>query len=307
MNKWKVQSALVLVNIIYGANYSIAKTVMPHDIKPYGFIFVRVFFAGILFWLFNRVMSNKEKVAKKDLPRLALCALLGVAGNQLMFFQGLSLTSPINASLIMTTIPVIVLTASAFLLKEKIGWKKITGACMGLTGAALLILGKEDISLENSHFAGDLLIFGNATSFAFYLVLVKPLMGKYSPKTVVQWIFMIGLLMVAPFGWEQFQDVQWSTLPSGAWMAIIYVVLFTTFLAYLLNVWALQYVNSSVVGVFIYLQPVFASIIALSLGQDTLDAQKIAYSLLIFSGVYLVTQTAKPRPKAKAAIEKSYS
>jgi drug/metabolite transporter (DMT)-like permease len=299
MNKWKVHSALLLVNLIYGANYSIAKAVMPHFIKPYGFIFVRVFFASILFLLLNQVISNKEKIAKADLPRLILCALLGVAANQLMFFQGLNLTSPINASVIMTTIPLIVLIASAFLLKERLSWMKISGACMGLTGASLLILSKPDISLENSHFAGDLLIFGNATSFAFYLVLVKPLMRKYKSKTVIQWIFLIGLLIVSPFGWEQFQEVQWHSLPSGAWLAIIFVVFFTTFLAYLLNIWALQYVNSSVVGIFIYLQPVFASIIALSAGQDSLSFQKIAYSLLIFSGVYLVTKSAKPKQPAK--------
>ena len=295
MEKWKVQGALVIVNLIYGANYAIAKTVMPQYIRPFGFIFTRVLFATLLFWLFNALISNHEKVDRKDFPRLALCGLLGVAANQLLFFSGLNLTSPINASLIMTTVPVIVLLASALILGEAVGWKKVLGVSMGLSGAALLVLNKKELSLENSSLAGDLMVLLNGTSYSLYLVLVKPLMQKYNSHTVVKWAFLIGLLLITPFGWQQFTEVQWQELPTDAWLAILYVILGTTFLAYLLNAWALRFVNSSVVGIFVYLQPIFASVIAVSIGQDSLGWQKTAYSLLIFAGVYLVTRPAKKK------------
>lgn len=300
MEKWKVQGSLVFVNLIYGANFVIAKMVMPHYIQPFGFIFVRVLFATLLFWLFNALISNDEKVEKKDFPRLALCALLGVATNQLLFFKGLNLTSPINASLIMTSVPVVVLLASALILGEKIGWKKVLGVCLGLSGAALLILNKKELSFENSSLTGDLLIFINATSYSLYLVLVKPLMEKYNSHTIIKWVFLIGFFMVAPFGWQEFTAVSWDALPTDAWLAILYVVIGTSFLAYLLNAWALRYVNSSVVGIFVYLQPVFASIISISMGEGALSLKKVAYSLLIFAGVYLVTRPqGKKKPKAE--------
>lgn len=300
MNKWKVHSALTFANLIYGANYSIAKAVMPHYVTPLGFIFTRVFFGSILFWTFNASIKNGEKVERKDIPRLALCGLLGVAANQLLFFEGLNLTSPINASLIQTIIPVMLLPIGALMLNEKVTGQKVLGVVLGLSGTALLILNKEELSLENSHFTGDLLIVLNATSYAFYLVLVKPLMAKYSAPTIIKWVFFFGMLLIVPFGWNSFFEVNWQELPATAWMAIVYVVLFTTFFAYLLNTWALKHVNSSVVGIYTYMQPVFASLIAMSLGQDVPTLEKGFYSLLIFTGVYLVSRKKSAQPKQKA-------
>lgn len=298
MEKWKVQGTLVIVNLIYGANYAIAKAVMPHYISPFGFIFVRVFFATLLFWAFNALVSGHEKIDLKDFPRLALCGLLGVAANQLLFFSGLNLTSPINASLIMTTVPVIVLLASALILGERIGWKKVVGISLGLSGAILLVLNKKELSLENSSLTGDLMVLLNGTSYSLYLVLVKPLMQKYNSQTVVKWAFLVGLIIITPFGWQEAGEVNWGSLPTEAWLAILYVVLGTTFLAYLLNAWTLRYANPSVVGIFIYLQPLFASIVAVSMGQDSLSWEKAGYSLLIFAGVYLVTRPAGKKKKA---------
>lgn len=305
MMRWKVHSALIFSNLIYGVNYGVAKAVMPHYIAPLGFIFTRVFFGSILFWAFNATVKNKEKIAPKDFPRLVLCGLLGVAANQLLFFEGLNLTSPINASLIQTIIPVILLPIGALMLQEKITLRKILGVLMGLTGAALLILNKQELSLENSGLTGDLLIILNATCYAFYLVLVKPLMAQYSAPTVIKWVFFFGMLVIVPFGWNSFFEISWLELPATAWMAIIYVVLFTTFFAYLFNTWALKHVNSSVVGIYAYMQPVFASLIAMSLGQDVPTIETGLYSLLIFVGVYLVSIKKKPQQAARTEAKKA--
>ncbi len=295
MKKWKVHSALLLANLIYGANYGIAKAVMPQYIEPFGFIFSRVFFGTILFWLFNLSIRNKEKVSRKDMPLLALCGLLGVAANQLLFFSGLNLTTPINASVIQTLVPVMVLLIAAVLINEKITWRKTLGVILGLTGAGLLITNKEELSFRNEAFTGDMLIILNSASYAAYLVLAKPLMAKYKAQTVIKWVFFFAMLVVVPFTFREFMEVDWAHIPAEAWLAIIYVVVFTTFIAYLLNTWALHHVNSSVVGIYAYLQPLFASIMAISLGQDNFTLEKGLYSLFIFAGVYLVSRGGRTK------------
>ena len=275
--------------MIYGANYSIAKEVMPHYIQAYGFTLLRIGAATLLFWLYHSWKGAEPINYKRDLPRLLLCALLGVAINQLAFLKGLSLTSPINAALIMTITPVLVLIASAVLLKEHVTLKKGIGIALGLTGAILLVLQRGDGHAAGG-LLGDLLILINASSYGFYLVIVRPLMQRYRAATIIKWIFLFGFFMVLPFGWQELSTTNWQVIPFPIWMAITYVVVFTTFVAYLLNVWTLRFVNSSVVGMYIYLQPVFATLIASLLGQDQLTFEKLLYSLFIFAGVYLVSR-----------------
>ena len=186
-NTLKAHFALLGANIIYGANYLIAKGVMPNKIGPSAFIFVRVLGAILLFWLLKTTI--KEQIEKKDYPRLLLCGLLGVATNQLLFFHGLNLTSPIDASIIITSIPVMVLIFSAIILKEKITSNKILGLIIGGIGAVLLI-SYGNKSGGTSSILGNLFIFLNACSYGLYLVIVKPLMKKYNSLTVISWVFL---------------------------------------------------------------------------------------------------------------------
>lgn len=292
MKDFKVHAVLITVAFIYGANFSIAKTVMPDYLAPFGFIGLRVFCAALLFWGFHTAAVRDVPIRREDYLRLVGCALFGVALNQMLFFKGLNYTTPINAAIIMTVGPVLVLVFSALLKLEKITPLKALGIVLGLTGAVLLLLEKE-VSFSNTGFLGDVFVLLNASSYAFYLVLVKPLMARYKAATVVKWIFSIGLLFILPFSLPELQTVPWQQFPPSIWLAIGFVVVFTTFFAYLLNAWALRYVTSSVVGIYIYLQPVFASLVALSFGQDELSSEKVIYSLIIFLGVYLVSRKPK--------------
>ncbi len=285
---WKVHIALMVVTLMYSANYSIAKFALPEYLKPFGFIIVRIFFAGLLFWLFSLKDSREPIKDKKDFGLILLCAFFGVAQNQLLFFKGLSLTSPINASVIMTTSPVIVMLTAYLMGRERLTAFKIIGVLIAATGAYLLLT-KDGVSLTEGNFLGDLFILLNGASYAVYLVLVKPLMLKYRPVTVIKWMFLFGAIMAFPFGFEQLQEVQWSSLPLSAWLSVVYVIVGATFTVYLLNVWALQFVNSSVVGIYIYIQPIFAALIAMTLRGDVLELETVFYSLLIMSGVYLVS------------------
>ncbi len=281
--------AIFGANLIYGINYSVAKDLMPDFLTPFAFIFCRVLGALILFFLFDLISRNKEKVERRDLLRLAICGLFGVASNQLMFFYGLNLTSPINAAIIMTSNPILVMIFAALIIREKITATKLGGVFLGLAGAAALILHGKSLSVENDGLIGDLFIFLNATSYALYLVLVKPLMSKYKPITVIKWVFLFGAFYVFPFGFNEFREVNWDSFDQNIWTAFAFVVIGTTFLAYLFNIYGLKRLNPTTVSSYIYSQPLIATSIALIFHDGKLDAVKVIAALLIFTGVYLVS------------------
>lgn len=289
-NNLKAHLALLATNIIYGANFSIAKILMPSHIQPAGFILLRIGGALLLYWLVAS-MIVREKASLKDIGFFAVLGLFGVAINQLLFFKGLNLTSPINASIMMVSNPILVLIAAMIILKEKITVTRIIGVAIGFAGAAaLLVSGMQKTG--TAHWTGDLMILANSASWGVYLVLVKPYMKKYHTLTVVKWCFLFGFLYVIPFGWEELSVVKWSTFDSTAWIVVIFVVFATTFIAYLLNTYALRALSAPVVSAYIYLQPFVATAIALLYGKDFLTFPKLAAALFIFLGVYLVSKPA---------------
>lgn len=281
--------AATLVSIIYGVTFTIAKDVMPRYVEPFGFIVLRVGGSVILFWLLS-FFGPKEKIARTDFPRITAAALFGVAFNMLTFFKGLSYTSPIMGAVLMVTTPMIVLVLSALLMKERMKTSKILGIVLGLIGTVTLILyGKSVVNASNA-MLGNLFVFVNAVSYGFYLIIVKKLMDKYNAFTFVKWIYTFGFLMVLPFGWSEFQAIAWPTLSIDILWKIGFVVVFSTFLTYLLNLVSMRELKPTTVAVFIYLQPLFATIFAVSLGKDDVNLIKLLSAGLIFAGVYLVTR-----------------
>ena len=281
--------AATLVSIIYGVTFTIAKDVMPKYVEPFGFITMRVGGSVILFWLIS-FFGPKEKIALEDFPRIVAAALFGVALNMLTFFKGLSYTSPIMGAVLMVTTPMIVLILSAFIMKERMKKRKVLGLLLGLAGTITLILyGKSMVNAPNAAL-GNLLVFINAISYGFYLILVKKLMDKYNAFTFVKWIYTFGFIMVLPFGWNEFHAIEWPTIPKDIFWKIGFVVVFSTFLTYLLNLVSMRELKPTTVAVFIYLQPLFATIFAVGLRKDELSLVKLLSAVLIFTGVYLVTQ-----------------
>lgn len=277
------------VALIYGVNFTIAKDVMPTYVKPYAFILIRAIGATVLFWALT-FFGPKEKIARKDFPRIIAASLFGVAINQLSFFKGLSYTSPISASVIMVTAPIVVLILSAILLRERLELKKVIGILIGLTGTSILILYGKDIENSPNASLGNFLVFVNASSYAVYLILIKKLITKYHAFTFIKWIYTFGLVFTLPFAIGEFNEISWETIPTNIYYNIGFVVLFTTFLAYLINLMAMKELKPTTLSVFIYLQPLFATIFAVSLGKDEVNSVKLISAVLIFIGVYLVTQ-----------------
>lgn len=295
---YKPYLALFGANFIYGANFLIAKGLMPDKIGASGLVLLRIIAAGCLFWIVKQFV--KEKIDKRDIVLLVFCGLFGISTNMLLFFHGLSLTSPIDASIIMTTTPVIVLLLSALILKEKITANKYFGILIGGIGAAILILyGKSAVG--TSSFIGNLYVFLNACSYGLYLVLVKPLMKKYKAITVISWVFLFGFIFVFPFGINDLISTDFNAFTTNTYLAVIFVIVGTTFLTYLFNIYALHFVAPSVIGSFIYLQPVISFLLVsiyayvfgnIAYAQD-INTVKIISCLLVVVGVYLISKKPK--------------
>ena len=299
--------ALFIVGAIYAGNYVVAKGIMPDVVGPSGFIVLRAVGGSVMFLLtmaltgfFNCEPRIFEKIDKQDWWRFILCGLTGVAINQLCFFNGLSLTSPIHASLIMTITPIFVLLVSYILLGSVITNRKLIGIFIGGVGAAMLLV----YSAENSGSAnlsgvsmlGDTLILINALSYGIYLVVAKPLMKKYRPLTVVTWVFIIGTVFVIPVGWHQTTQILWSDLTPSHIRSIAYVIVGTTFLAYLLNIIALNLVAPVVVSIYIYLQPLlvlvlvaFLALLGVNEYHKDINLMTGFCAVAIFTGVWLVS------------------
>jgi len=282
--------AAFVVAVIYGLNYTIAKDVMPTYVKPFGFIVIRVTGTALLFWLVG-LFTVKERIDRADYGRLILAALFGVCINMLAFFKGLSLTSPINASVIMVNTPILVLILSAIILKERITATKVFGILIGLSGAVLLIVYGKSVIQGDNPLLGNLLIFVNASSYGLYLIVVKKLTSKYHAITLVKWLYLVGFFMVLPFGFQEFMEVDWHTIPKTMYFNIGFVIVFTTFFAYLLNLFALSRLRPTTLSAFIYLQPLLATSFALLMRKDQLNMIKVVAALLIFTGVFLVTKS----------------
>lgn len=285
----KAHLALFIVAIIYGANYLIAKSVMDTSfVKPMAFVAMRIVFAGIMFSIIH-VTIIKESLDRKDLWYIIMCALCGVIINQIFFFKGLHLTKPINASLLMTATPVLVIIVSAIVLKERITAKKIFGVCIALVGALIIILSNVSDSAKSSSLLGDIYIFINVTAYAVYLVIVRKMLLKYHPYTLFKWMFLIGSVVIIPIAGSDFKEIAWSSLEFPSYLAIAYVLLLTTMATYALNAFALKKLMPSVVAVYIYLQPFIASFLSVFFEKDDLTLNKILAGIFIFFGVYLVS------------------
>ena len=283
-----------LAALIYGVTYTIAKDIMPLYVKPYAFIILRVLGVTVLFWI-TGLFVTKERIEKSDYFRIFLAAIFGVVINMLAFFKGLSLTTPISASVMMLTSPILILILSAIILKEKVTTIKVLGIVMGLAGAVILIIYGQSFESSPNAALGNFLIFINATSYSLYIIIVKRLTDKYNPLTFIKWMYLIGLFLVIPFGYSELQEIQWQVIPTTIFYKIGFVVVFTTFFAYLFNIFALTKLKPTTLSSFIYLQPVLASLYALFTGSDTINTTKIIATLFIFAGVYIVTISNKPK------------
>lgn len=288
--------AVSIATLIYGLTFTIAKDVMPIYLKPYAFILVRVIGATTIFWTIG-LLIKQQKIEKEDYKKILLASFFGIGLNMLTFFKGLSITTPISASVMMVTSPIMVLIFSSILIRKRIGKQRILGVFIGLIGTILLITYGNNSSEGTNNNFGNFLVFVNAASYGLYLVLAKDLILKYNPIVFVKWLYLFGSIFVIPFGYSEILEVSWQEIPTNIYWNIGFVVIFTSCITYLFNLYGLSKLKPTTVSVFIYLQPVIATIYALIVGSDSLNTVKISATILIFIGVYLVTKQVEKSTK----------
>jgi len=288
VNTW-AHLSLLAANIIYGLNYSIAKSVMPDSIKPFALVSLRSIATAALFWTTSLFMP-KEPVRNKDLLFLFGVSFFGVVINQTLFLVGLDMTSPINSSIILSTNPIFAFVFAALILRERITFLKGTGLAIGLSGVLLLILQNGTPDVSSSTFLGDVYTLVNTISWAFYTVIIKRMLERYHPITVMKWTFLFGMFTNIPLGYNQWSTMDWSAISFNAWLAIGFVVVFATYLGYLLITFGLRRLSPTVVSTYTYTQPIIAAYLASMLGQDHITIVMIISALLIFAGVFVVSR-----------------
>jgi drug/metabolite transporter (DMT)-like permease len=293
----KAHLALIISGILFGANYWIAKGLMPDYLQPMQIIFIRGLLSLILFWLVAFAKDN-QKIAGKDHLILALAGLTGIAINQAFFFIGLNLTSPVDTALIHSASPIVVLLFSAWLAGEKTGRSKISGIALGALGAVLLVFQGNFNSSGGNHLLGNTLIFLNIISYSLYLVIIKPLMAKYSAVTLMKWVFLYGFLFVLPFCLPSASKINFYNFTTYTWLSMLYIVVGTTFLTYLLTSFSLKTVSAGIAGYYIYMQPVIAALIGIMLFGERLTMIKLIAAMLVFLGVFLVNRNPALRKGA---------
>ncbi len=282
--------AATTASLIYGINHTLAKGVMPDHIKPNGFIFLRVVGAASLFWIVSLFLKT-EKIDRKDWIRILFCTICGMVINMLFFFKGLNLSTPINSSVIITISPIVLFVLSALFIREKITVQKSIGALMGLIGALVLVIFTSPTALNAPNIPlGNTFFIINLISYSVYLIAVRPLTAKYNSITLMKWFFLFAVVINFPICFSEFNEVVWVELPFEAIWKMVFVVVGTTFLTYLLNIYALKELSASTLGVFIYLQPVIGISYAILLGVDELNLINLLSIILVFIGVYIVTK-----------------
>jgi drug/metabolite transporter (DMT)-like permease len=211
--------------------------------------------------------------------------------NQLLFIKGLSMTQVMHATLIQLTTPVVITLIAYLLFGERLGFMRMAGLVCGIGGAAWLITGRgRSAAGGNDVLIGDILVMLNSVSYSFYFVTVKPLMRKYSPAQVMRWVFTVGTLGILPFGWGEFVSAPWADFTAAQLLAIGFVAVMATWLAYVLNIHALSHLSPSATGSYIYIQPLVAAAVAAVFIGESFTWRHVVSGLAIFLGVYLVNR-----------------
>jgi len=288
--------AATIATTIYGINHTVAKMVMPIYIGSLGLVFLRVLGATIIFWTISLFFKTKP-IEKKDRLTILKCGLFGMSINIAAFIAGLDYSTPVNSSILIIISPIFVVILSFFIFKNKINFIKILGIILGFIGAMILILTADsNSSIGRNIPLGNFLFIVNSISYAYYLIIVKPMAEKYDLITLFKWLFLIGLIFNFPLGINQFLDVDWASLPLWeAVLPMVFVVVGTTCMTYFLNGYALSKITSTEVAVFMYLQPIIGILFAIFTKSDTITLIMFVASVLIFTGVYLTSVLKQKR------------
>ncbi|CAA6827597.1 MAG: EamA family transporter [uncultured Aureispira sp.] len=286
---------LIIESLLYAGSYTVANDASTY-ISPFELTLLRAIFAAIIFGTFQFI-SVREKVDKQDLLLLAVCSLFGITISNVLFFGGLARTTPVNASLLTLTSPLF-LIVFAIIARGEIAAGKLIGVLIGTIGGVLLVWGDTGLMTNAVNpILGNIMVGASAGSYAIYLILVRPLLLKYHPLTILKWVFTFGILYLLPvWGWG-LTKIEWSEFNASIWIALAFILIGITFITFLLNTFALKVLDPTIVSTYIYTTPLFTALIGVFLDGDSSSLSLLIAGILILFGGFLVSQTNEIQKK----------
>lgn len=292
--KQKAVIAVLLGNFFFGTSVIAVKHIAPSLMPALALTTIRVVCTTFLFWMMFAAKPQRMEITKKDYRLLFFCAIVGITMNQTFSIRGMSLTSPIHASLLVLTTPITITLLAAWILKEKLTSFKLLGLFLGVSGGALLVFSRDLSDKAGAQqFTGDVFAILGAISYSLYIVFIRPLMPKYKATHILQWVFLFGCIFTLPIGWTSLQEIQWHSFDVLSWFSLIYVVLGGTFFAYQLMNYSISKLGASITGSFVYTQPFFTAIASIILLHESLSISKVMAAMLIMTGVFLANYRKK--------------
>ncbi len=290
--------AIFIANIFFGLNNPISRSLMPEIIDPIALTYLRLVGAGILFWA-SIIFVKFEKVPLRDVVLFFFAAFFSLTFNNFPFFYGLSRTSPIDASIVVSTLPIVSMLLAALIIKEPITLKKAFGVIVGASGALFLVLSDNIAHVGKGNMVGNLFVFMAVISFSLYLTLFKNLIRRYSPFTIMRWMFLFGAIQSYPFCHSAVEAVSPLIFNWSVVLRISYIIVFATFVSYILLAAGQKMILPTTLSMYNYTQPIIASLATVAMGLDTFGYDQLVSIVLVFVGVYIVTQS-KTREQIEA-------
>lgn len=286
----------------WGLMAPLGKDAMTNGVTGIDMVTFRVTGAAILFWI-TSLFTKHEHVPVKDVLRLGLAGLFGLTFNQCCYTIGLSITSPINASIVTTSMPIFAMLLSALILKEPLTSKKVGGVLLGFSGAIILILSSATAASDKvGDIRGDMLCLFAQFSFALYLALFNPLIKKYSVVTVNKWMFTFATLYILPFTFSHVASIDFPNVPTSTWLESAFIVFVCTFVCYILTMYAQQTLRPTVVSVYNYVQPMVAVVVSVLTGLGIFKPAHALAVVLVFFGVRFVTKSKSRKDMENAQV-----
>lgn len=287
ISKLKGHLSITGAELMWGVSAPVGTMILAGGIAPMILTDCRVFGAALLFWILS-IFTKKEPVSPRDLLLMFFASLFGIVINQGCFVYGLSITSPINASIITTSLPILTMIMAAIVLKEPITGKKAGGVFLGAAGALVLVTGRSGNGMAGS-WIGDVLVICAQISFTAYLVLFKHLIGRYSPVTLMKWMFTYASVVLVPFTYNEWIEISNTIVPAEILWGIVFFIIGPTFLSYLLLPVGQKNLRPTVTAMYNYVQPIVATLISVYAGLGSFTVSTALAIILVFTGVFLVT------------------